>query len=74
MCYKVLFLLSPSHTIGVELKLECVTSTLHGGGRGEGRCLNLMTYCISVPRALTRVVVNFSDERPGLGGPLVYCL
>ena len=54
-------------------------STLHwggggGGGGGEGRCLNLMTYCISVPRVLTRVVVNFSDERLGLGGPLVYCL
>ena len=73
-CYKGLFLLSPSHPSGVELKLECVTSTLHQGGRGEGRCLNLMTYCINVPRVLTRVVVNFSDERLGLGGPLVYCL
>ena len=28
--------------------------------RGEGRCLNLMSYCISVPRVLTRVVVLMS--------------
>ena len=31
-------------------------STLHRGRRGEGRCLNLTSYCVSVPRVLTRVV------------------
>ena len=59
-CYKRLFLLSPSPPSSVdcvELKLECITSTLHRGGRGEGRCLNLTSYCVSVPRVLTRVVV-----------------
>ena len=58
-CYKGLFLLSPSPPSSVdcvELKLECITSTLHRGGRGEGRCLNLTSYCVSVPRVLTRVV------------------
>ena len=58
-CYKGLFLLSPSSPSGVncaELKLECITLTLHRGGRGKGRCLNLMSYCLSVPRVLTRVV------------------
>ena len=58
-CYKGLFLLSPSPPSSVdcvELKLECLTSTLHRGGRGEGRCLNLTSYCVSVPRVLTRVV------------------
>jgi len=59
-CYKGLFLLSPSPPSSVdrvELKLECITSTLHWRGRGEGRCLNLRSYCVSVPRVLTRVVV-----------------
>ena len=58
-CYKGLFLLSPSPPSSVdcvELKLECITSTLYRGGRGEGRCLNLTSYCVSVPRVLTRVV------------------
>ena len=58
-CYKGLFLLSPSPPSSVEcveLKLEYITSTLHQGGRGEGRCLNLRSYCVSVPRVLTRVV------------------
>ena len=35
-------------------------STLHQGGRGEGRCLNLTSYCVSVLRVLTRVVENIS--------------
>ena len=59
-CYKGLFLLSPSPPSSVdcvELKLECITSTLHRGGTGEGRCLNLTSYCVSVPRVSTRVVV-----------------
>ena len=59
-CYKGLFLLSPSPPSSVdcvELKLECITSTLHQGGRGEGRCYNLTSYCVSVPRVFTRVVV-----------------
>ena len=59
-CYKGLFLLSPSPPSSVdcvELKLECITSTLHRGGRGEERCLNLTSYCVSVPTVLTRVVV-----------------
>ena len=58
-CYKGLFLLSPSPQSSVdcvELKLECIMSTLHRWGRGEGRCLNLTSYCVSVPRVLTRVV------------------
>ena len=58
-CYKGLFVLSPSPPSSVdcvELKLECITPTLHRGGRGEGRCLNLTSYCVSVPRVLTRVV------------------
>ena len=45
--YKGLFLLSPSPPSSVdcvELKLEYITSTLHRGGRGEGRCLNLTSY------------------------------
>ena len=60
-CYKGLFLLSPSPPSSVdcvELKLECITSTLHRGGRGEERCLNLTSYCVSVPRVLTRVVAS----------------
>ena len=60
-CYKGLFRLSPSPPSSVdcvELKLECIMSTLHRGGRGEGRCLNLTSYCISVQRVLTRVVVR----------------
>ena len=58
-CYKGLFLLShslPSSVDCVELKLEYITSTLHWVERGEGRCLNLTSYCVSVPRVLTRVV------------------
>ena len=58
-CYKGLFVLSPSPPSSVdcvELKLGCITPTLHRGGRGEGRCLNLTSYCVSVPRVLTRVV------------------
>ena len=57
--YKGLFLLSPSAPSSVdcvELKLEYTTSTLHRGRSGEGRCLNLRSYCVSVPRVLTRVV------------------
>ena len=60
-CYKGLFLLSPSPPSSVdcvELKLECITSTLHRGGRGEGRYLTLTSYCVSVSRVLTRVVVR----------------
>ena len=39
-CYKGLFVLSPSppssvHVDCVELKFECITPTLHRGGRGE---------------------------------------
>ena len=46
-----------------ELKLECITSTLHPGGRGEGRCVNLTSYYVSVPRVLTRVVAaSFVDK------------
>ena len=58
-CYKGLFLLSPSPPSSVdcvELKLEYITSTLHRGGRVEGRYLNLTSYCVSVPRVLTGVV------------------
>ena len=65
-CYKGLFLLSPSPPSSVdcvELKLECITPTLHRGGRGEGRCLNLTSYCVSVPRVLTRVVALHSRWR-----------
>ena len=61
--HKDLFLLSPSPPGSVncvELKLECMTSILHRGEWGEGRCLNLTSYCVSVPRALTRVVVLMS--------------
>ena len=47
----------PSSVDCVELKLECITPTLHRGGRGEGRCLNLTSYCVGVPRVSTRVVV-----------------
>ena len=60
-CYKGLFLLSPSPPCSVdcvELKLECITPTLHRGGRGEGRCLNLTSYCVSVPRVLTKVRIT----------------
>ena len=46
----------PSSVDCVELKLECTTSTLQRGGTGEERCLNLTSYCVSVPRVLTRVV------------------
>ena len=50
-CYKRLFLLSPSPPSSVD----CDNTS--PGGRGEGRCLNLTSYCVSVPRVLTRVVV-----------------
>ena len=65
-CHKGLYLLPPcppSSVDCVELKLEYITSTLHRGGRGEGRCLNLTSYCVSVPRVLTRVV----SETPSIG-------
>ena len=58
-CYERIFLLSPSppnNVDCVELKLECITSTLHRGGRGEERCHIFTSYCVSVPRVLTRVV------------------
>ena len=61
--HKELFLLSPSPPSSVDcvkLKLETMTSILHQGKWGEGRCLNLTSYGISVPRALTRVVVLMS--------------
>ena len=61
-CYKGLFLLSPSPPSSVDcvkLKLEYITSTLHRGGRGEGRCLNSTSDRVSVPRVLTGVVVLF---------------
>ena len=64
-CNKGLFLLSPSPPSSVdcvELKLEYITSTLHRGGRWEGRCLNLTSYCVSVPRVLTRVVACTSPN------------
>ena len=50
-CYKGIFLLSPSPPSSVD----CVNAA--PGGRGDGRCLNLTSYCVSVPRILTRVVV-----------------
>ena len=43
-CYKGPFLLSsspPNSVDYVELKLEYITSTLHRGGSGKVRCLNL---------------------------------
>ena len=58
-CYKGLFLLSPSPPSNVdcvELKLEYRMSTLHRGGKGEGRCLNLTSYWVSVSRGLISVV------------------
>ena len=58
-CYKSLFLLSLSPLSSVdcvETKLECRTSTLHRGERGEGKCLILTSYSICVLRVLTRVV------------------
>ena len=61
--HKELFPLSPSppsSVDGVKLKLETMTSILLQRKWGEGRCLNLTSYCISVPRALTRVVVLMS--------------
>ena len=48
-CYKGLFPLSrsrPSSVDCVELKLEYITSTLHRGGRGKGRCLNLTAIAL----------------------------
>ena len=60
---KELFLLSPSPPSSVDcvkLKLETMTSILQQGKWGKGRCLNLTSYCVSVPRALTRVVVLMS--------------
>ena len=69
-CYKGLFLLfpsPPSNVDCVELKLECITSTLHQGGRGEGRCFNLTSYCVGVPRVLTRDVVTAVHVKMTLG-------
>ena len=66
-CYKGLFLLSPSPPSSVdcvELKLEYITSTLHRGGRGEGRCLNLTSYCVSVPRVFLFFFVFWLHFRP----------
>ena len=73
-CYKGLFLLSPSPPSSVdcdELKIEYITSTLHRGGRGEGRCLNLTSYCVSVPRVLKtpstgKRVLNITKHREKL--------
>ena len=48
--------LPPSNVDCVELKLEYRTSTLHREGKGEGRCLNLTSYWVSVSRGLTSVV------------------
>ena len=73
-CYKGLFLLSPSAPSSVdcvELKLECITSTLHRGGRGEGRCLNLTSYCVSALKVLTSVVVRKTGK---LGNWRISCL
>ena len=57
-CYKGLFLRSPSLPSSVDcvaLKLECITSTLHRGGRGKGRYLILTSYCVSVcPRSFAQ--------------------
>ena len=64
-CYKGLFLLSPSPPSSVdcvEVKLEYITPTLHQGGRGKGRCLNLRSYCASVPKVLTSVVPLLSNK------------
>ena len=52
-CYKGLFLLSP-------VSPKHITSTQHQRGRGQGRCLNLTSYCVSVPRVLTRVVAHLA--------------
>ena len=63
--YKGLFLLSPSPPSSVdcvELKLEYITSTLHRRGRGKGRCLNLTSYCVSVPRRFDQGC-SFTPER-----------
>ena len=57
-CYKSVFLLSPSPPSSVGW---VDTSTLHQrgrrGGGGNGKCLILVSYCICVPRVLTRVLV-----------------
>ena len=61
--HKELFLLSPSPPSSVDcvkLKLESMTSILLQGKWREGRCLNLTNYCVSVPRALTIVVLLMS--------------
>ena len=72
-CYKGLFLLSPSPPSSVdcvELKLECITSTLHRGERGERRCLNFTSYWVSVPRVLT-MVVGFLLQGGGGGADII---
>ena len=33
-------------------------NTALGEGKGDGKCVILTSYCISVPRVLTRVVVQ----------------
>ena len=48
--------LPPSNVDCVELKLEYRASTLHREGKGEGRCLNLTSYWVSVSRGLISVV------------------
>ena len=64
-CYKGLFLLPPPpppFLLSPKLCWLCWIKTwMHNvnttpGGTGEGRCINLTSYCISVPRVLTRVV------------------
>ena len=40
-------------------------------GKGEGRCLNLTSYCVSVPRVLTRVVFP-SEGAPSTQGLVVF--
>ena len=63
----------PSSVDCVELKLECITPTLHRGGRGEGRCLNLTSYYVNVPRVLTRVVVMILEMFPETGAVEIIC-
>ena len=53
-CYKGLFLLSPSPPSSVDcVEVQHCTK----GEGGEGRCLNLTSYRVSVPTVLIRVVV-----------------
>ena len=48
----------PSSVECIETKLECITSTLHQGKRGEEKLLILTSYYVSVSRALTRFVAE----------------